>query len=110
MLTKKAAGPDGVKAFELKHKRPEDVGSELNEMLRKRDERLTEGYIVPIQTPDKKERRSGELQINHLAELAPEATIQDNAQQNEPHNSREHEPSTTRLLSRKINGGSSHGA
>ena len=52
---RKASGPDGVRSSDVKNQNHEEIAHELNIMIADRDPRLTEGYIVPILKPAKKQ-------------------------------------------------------
>ena len=52
---KKAPGPDGVRASDVKNQNHVEIAHELNRMIADRDPRLTERYIVPILEPAKKQ-------------------------------------------------------
>ena len=52
---RKAPGPDGVWASDVKNQNNEEIAHELNRMIADRDPRLTEGYIVLILKPAKKQ-------------------------------------------------------
>jgi exonuclease III len=50
----KAVGPDGTTVEDLKKMNPILLAKEMNDMIRSRDERLTEGFIIPIHKSGKK--------------------------------------------------------
>ena len=52
---RKAPGPDGVRPSDVKNQNHVEIAHELNRMIAERDLRLTEGYIVPILKPAKKQ-------------------------------------------------------
>ena len=52
---RKAVGPDGVKASDVKNQNHVEIAHELNRKIADKDPRLTEGYIVPILKPAKKQ-------------------------------------------------------
>ena len=52
---RKAPGPDGVRASDVKTQNHVEIAHELNRMIADRDPRLKEGYIVPILRPAKKQ-------------------------------------------------------
>ena len=52
---RKAPGPDGVRASDVKNQNHVEIAHELNRLIADRDPRLTEGYIVPILKPAKEQ-------------------------------------------------------
>ena len=52
---RKALGPDGVRASDVKNQNHVENAHELNGMIADRDPRLTEGYIVPVLKPARKQ-------------------------------------------------------